>query len=433
MPRSAASRCRSPTVEMQAIGLVTDRFSRGRRRGRARSSGPGSVRSARAPLSPRRRRARSIPPWRWSWRWRRFCFLRGGDARFTRTLRSRKADGRAGDPFAQHGGVRRAGPEAHEAPRRRPASGRRRAACGRVDRALRDERKGRVRRGGGPARVHAPVRRSVDWARRGVAPNARDARGLRPPGRPAPRRSLPAARAPVGRAAALEGRRRGRTGRAARLRSRRRFALADRVLATAEVAGWAFEIMARHHFATPGLMSVLNQARLRSGVLAPAQFAFLKLVDRPLWYALHALGFESDALVSHPHPSFRVEAIGAGAHWAAERAAGVPIPTAEFGSAHRRDPTQGGVTRPRFPVRAARPHGCHGATRAPGRRGEGDVGLGIRQHGSRGPRGRPAKASDRYPASFRGWRRVRSRPRRDRAGGPRGLPRGAARGCSSSA
>ena len=80
-------------------------------------------------------------------------------------------------------------------------------------------------------------------------------------------------------------------------------------------------------------MSVLNEARLRSGVLAPAQFAFLKLVDRPLWYALHALGFESDALVSHPHPSFRVEAIGAGAHWAAERAAGVPIPTAEFGSA----------------------------------------------------------------------------------------------------
>ena len=39
-------------------------------------------------------------------------------------------------------------------------------------------------------------------------------------------------------------------------------------------------------------MSVLNAARSRSGVLAPAQFAFLKLVDRRLWYALHALGFE---------------------------------------------------------------------------------------------------------------------------------------------
>jgi intracellular multiplication protein IcmP len=109
--------------------------------------------------------------------------------------------------------------------------------------------------------------------------------------------------------------------------------LADRVLATGEVSAWAFEIMDQHHFTTPGLMSVLNQARLRSGVLAPAQFAFLKLVDRRLWYALHALGFESDALIAHPHPSMRVEAIGAGAHWAAERAVGVPIPTPVFDSA----------------------------------------------------------------------------------------------------
>jgi len=109
--------------------------------------------------------------------------------------------------------------------------------------------------------------------------------------------------------------------------------LADRVLATVDVAGWVLDVMQKHRFTTPGLMSVLNQARLRSGVLAPAQFAFLKLVDRRLWYALHALGFESDALIAHPHPSMRVEAIGAGAHWAAERAVGVPIPTPEFDSA----------------------------------------------------------------------------------------------------
>ena len=129
-----------------------------------------------------------------------------------------------------------------------------------------------------------------------------------------------------------QSRRRGRAGRAARLRSED-VRLADRVLATVEVAAWAFDVMEKHHFTTPGLMSVLNQARLRSGVLAPAQFAFLKLVDRRLWYALHALGFESDALIAHPHPSMRVEAIGAGAHWAAERAVGVPIPTPEFDSA----------------------------------------------------------------------------------------------------
>ena len=91
--------------------------------------------------------------------------------------------------------------------------------------------------------------------------------------------------------------------------------------------------MDAHHFTTPGLMSVLNAARLRSGVLAPAQFAFLKLVDRRLWYALHALGFESDSLIAHPHPSQRIEAIGARAHWAAERAVGAPIPTPEFDAA----------------------------------------------------------------------------------------------------
>jgi intracellular multiplication protein IcmP len=107
-------------------------------------------------------------------------------------------------------------------------------------------------------------------------------------------------------------------------------AVADRVLATVDVAAWAFDVMGKHHFTTPGLMSVLNEARLRSGILAPAQFAFLKLVDRRLWYALHGVGFESDGLMAHPHPSMSVEAIGAGAHWAAERAVGVPIPTAEF-------------------------------------------------------------------------------------------------------
>jgi intracellular multiplication protein IcmP len=120
-------------------------------------------------------------------------------------------------------------------------------------------------------------------------------------------------------------------------------AIADRALAELGVAAWALEIMDAHHSTTPGLMSVLNAARLRSGVLAPAQFAFLKLVDRRLWYALHALGFEADGPLAHPHPSQRVEAIGAHAHWAAERAVGAPIPTPEFDAAIA-------AVRPRRPV-----------------------------------------------------------------------------------
>jgi intracellular multiplication protein IcmP len=109
--------------------------------------------------------------------------------------------------------------------------------------------------------------------------------------------------------------------------------MADRVLMELEVAAWALEVMEAHYFTTPGLMSVLNGARLRSGVLAPAQFAFLKLVDRRLWYALHSLGFDADGLLAHPHPSQRVEATGARAHWAAERSVGVAIPIPEINAA----------------------------------------------------------------------------------------------------
>ena len=76
---------------------------------------------------------------------------------------------------------------------------------------------------------------------------------------------------------------------------------------------------------TPAMMELLVEARRRAGVLAPAQFAWLKFVDRHLWYALHSLGYETDGLGRYPHPNPRVEAIGARDHWAAERAAGAPL------------------------------------------------------------------------------------------------------------
>ena len=104
-------------------------------------------------------------------------------------------------------------------------------------------------------------------------------------------------------------------------------AVADRWLRDPEVAQPSLAIATRHGFTAPALMSVLTNARLRSGVLAPAQFAFLKLVDRRLWYALHALGFPSDGPEKHPHPNPRIEAIGARDHWAAECAAGRPFLT----------------------------------------------------------------------------------------------------------
>ena len=100
---------------------------------------------------------------------------------------------------------------------------------------------------------------------------------------------------------------------------------ADMLLRAYDLRASADVIAARHAYATTALMSVLTEARRRSGVLAPAQFACLKLIDRGLWYALHSLGFEGDGPGQTTHPNPRVEAAGARDHWAAERLAGGPL------------------------------------------------------------------------------------------------------------
>ena len=84
-------------------------------------------------------------------------------------------------------------------------------------------------------------------------------------------------------------------------------------------------VASRHAYTNPAMMELLVEARRRAGVLAPAQFAWLKLVDRRLWYALHSLGYETDGFGRYLHPNPRVEAIGARDHWAAERAVGGPL------------------------------------------------------------------------------------------------------------
>ena len=97
----------------------------------------------------------------------------------------------------------------------------------------------------------------------------------------------------------------------------------DALLATLsfDVRSPADRVAAAHAYTQPALMSLLNQSRLAAGVLAPAQFAWLKLVDRPLWYALHSLGFETESFGRYLHPNPRAEAAGARDHWAAERIA----------------------------------------------------------------------------------------------------------------
>ena len=100
---------------------------------------------------------------------------------------------------------------------------------------------------------------------------------------------------------------------------------ANAVLRSTETMQQAGQIAAAHAYTVPALMSLLTAARRRSGVLAPSQFACLKLVDRSLWYALHSLGFEGDGPGQTTHPNPRVEAAGARDHWAAERVAGRPL------------------------------------------------------------------------------------------------------------
>jgi len=108
---------------------------------------------------------------------------------------------------------------------------------------------------------------------------------------------------------------------------------ADAALRDFEVLTPAAAVAARHGYAHTALMALLNEARLKAGVLAPAQFVWLKLVDRRLWYALHSLGFETEGLGRYLHPNPRIEAAGARDHWAAERIAGRPLLKPEIGRA----------------------------------------------------------------------------------------------------
>lgn len=76
------------------------------------------------------------------------------------------------------------------------------------------------------------------------------------------------------------------------------------------------KLAALHSFVTPAMLRCLLVAREQGGVLAPAQFVWLRAVDRHMWYALNNLGRGA----THPEGS------GSIAHYRAEKNAGKPIP-----------------------------------------------------------------------------------------------------------
>lgn len=71
-----------------------------------------------------------------------------------------------------------------------------------------------------------------------------------------------------------------------------------------------------HAYRTTAMLGALRFARSMGGVLAPAQFLWVRGQDRNLWYALNNLG----------RRSFHAEGMGAMAHYMAELAAKKPLP-----------------------------------------------------------------------------------------------------------
>lgn len=93
-------------------------------------------------------------------------------------------------------------------------------------------------------------------------------------------------------------------------------AAARKILRNKDIAAETVKICNRHAFVTTAMIGALNYARSQGGVLAPAQFLWLRGHDRTLWYPLNNLGRQA----------FHAEAMGAMAHYRAEKQVQRPIP-----------------------------------------------------------------------------------------------------------
>ena len=95
---------------------------------------------------------------------------------------------------------------------------------------------------------------------------------------------------------------------------------ARKILRDKEISGKTLAKMNRHAFVTTAMLRALATAREEGGVLAPAQFVWLRAHDRNLWYPLNNLGRQS----------FHMEALGAMSHYRAEKMTQRPIPVAKL-------------------------------------------------------------------------------------------------------
>lgn len=88
------------------------------------------------------------------------------------------------------------------------------------------------------------------------------------------------------------------------------------VLKNRDLAGKTLAKCNQHAFFTTAMLRAMQTAREEGGVLAPAQFVWLRAHDRRLWYPLNNLGRQA----------FHMESLGAMSHFKAEKMTMRPIP-----------------------------------------------------------------------------------------------------------
>lgn len=98
--------------------------------------------------------------------------------------------------------------------------------------------------------------------------------------------------------------------------NRKLLAEARKILRDKKLAALTLSNCNQHAFVTTAILRALATARAEGGVLQPAQFVWLRAHDRTLWYPLNNLG----------RHSFNMEAMGAMAHYKAEKLTQRPIP-----------------------------------------------------------------------------------------------------------
>jgi intracellular multiplication protein IcmP len=106
-------------------------------------------------------------------------------------------------------------------------------------------------------------------------------------------------------------------------RDRKLLREARAVLANQALSSSVLRKCNEHAWENTAMVRGLMTARSEGGVLAPAQFVWLRAHDRALWYPLNNLGRQS----------FHMEAMGLMAHFKAEKMAQRPIPRPKVGDA----------------------------------------------------------------------------------------------------